>query len=57
MNHKRVYRLYVEEGLQINNKRLKRKVAVKVLSDRKPPGGSQGGPGDGHPVGSALRWP
>ena len=37
MNHKRVYRLYVEEGLQIRNKRPKRKVAAKVRSDRKPP--------------------
>ena len=37
VNHKRVYRLYVEEGLQIRNKRPKRKVAAKVRSDRKPP--------------------
>ncbi|PVE22121.1 hypothetical protein DC522_22685 [Microvirga sp. KLBC 81] len=32
MNHKRVYRLYAEEGLQIRNKRPKRKVAAKVRS-------------------------
>jgi putative transposase len=37
VNHKRVYRLYVEEGLQLRNKRPKRKVAAKVRSDRKPP--------------------
>jgi putative transposase len=37
VNHKRVYRLYVEESLQIRNKRPKRKVAAKVRSDRKPP--------------------
>ncbi len=37
MNHKRVYRLYVDEGLQIRNKRPKRKVSAKVRSDRKPP--------------------
>jgi putative transposase len=37
VNHKRVYRLYVEEDLQIRNKRPKRKVAAKVHSDRKPP--------------------
>jgi len=37
VNHKRVYRLYVEEGLQIRNKRPKRKAAAKVRSDRRPP--------------------
>jgi putative transposase len=37
VNHKRVYQLYVEEGLQIRNKRPKRKVSAKVRSDHKPP--------------------
>ena len=37
VNHKLVYRLYVEEGLQIRNKRPKRKVAAKVREDRNPP--------------------
>ena len=37
MNHKRVYRLYVEEGLQIRNKRPKRKVSAKLREDRKAP--------------------
>ena len=37
VNHKRVYRLYVEEGLQIRNKRPKRKVAAKLRADRHPP--------------------
>ncbi len=37
MNHKRVYRLHVEEGLQIRRKRPKRKVSAKVRSDRRPP--------------------
>lgn len=37
MNHKRDYRLYEEEGLQIRNKHSKRKVADKVRLDRKPP--------------------
>jgi putative transposase len=37
VNHKRVYRLYVEEGLPIRNKRPKRRVAAKVRSDRTPP--------------------
>nr|WP_246742709.1 IS3 family transposase [Microvirga splendida] len=37
VNHKRVYRLYIEEGLQIRNKCPKRKVAAKVRSDRKLP--------------------
>ena len=36
VNAKRVYRLYVEEGLQIRNKRPKRKVAAKLRDDRKP---------------------
>ena len=34
---KRVYRLYVEESLQIRNKRPKRKVAAKLREDRRPP--------------------
>jgi len=37
VNHKRVYRLYVEEGLKIRNKRPKRKVAAKLREDRKAP--------------------
>lgn len=37
VNHKRVYRLYVEESLQIRNKRPKRKVSAKLREDRKPP--------------------
>lgn len=37
VNAKRVYRLYVEEGLQIRNKRPKRKVSAKLREDRKPP--------------------
>ena len=37
VNDKRIYRLYVEEGLQIRNKRPKRKVAAKLRDDRKPP--------------------
>ena len=37
MSHKLVYRLYVEEGLQIRSKRPKRKVAAKVREDRNPP--------------------
>lgn len=37
VNHKRVYRLYVEEGLQIRNRRPKRKVAAKLREDRHPP--------------------
>lgn len=39
VNAKRVYRLYVEEGLQIRNKRPKRKVSAKLREDRKPPQG------------------
>lgn len=38
INAKRVYRLYCEEGLQIRNKRPKRKVSAKLRSDRRPPG-------------------
>lgn len=38
VNHKRVYRLYVEEGLQIRNKHPKRKVSAKLREDRKAPG-------------------
>ena len=34
VNAKRVYRLYVEEGLQIRNKRPKRKVSAKLREDR-----------------------
>jgi len=37
VNAKRIYRLYVQEGLQIRNKRPKRKVAAKLRDDRKPP--------------------
>ena len=37
VNHKRVYRLYVEEGLQIRNKHPKRKVSAKLREDRKAP--------------------
>jgi len=37
VNRKRVYRLYVEEGLQIRNKRPKRKVSAKLRDDRKAP--------------------
>ncbi len=39
VNAKRVYRLYVEEGLQIRNKRPKRKVAAKLREDRRPASG------------------
>ena len=38
VNAKRVYRLYVEEGLQIRNKRPKRKVAAKLREGREMPG-------------------
>lgn len=38
VNVKRVYRLYAEEGLQLRNKRPKRKVSAKLREDRKPPG-------------------
>ena len=37
VNAKRVYRLYIKEGLQIRNKRPKRKVSAKLRQDRKPP--------------------
>lgn len=37
INAKRIYRLYVEEGLQIRNKRPKRKVSAKLRDDRRPP--------------------
>jgi putative transposase len=37
INAKRVYRLYLEEGLQIRNKGPKRKVAAKLREDRRPP--------------------
>lgn len=39
VNHKLVYRLYVEESLQIRSKRPKRKVAAKVREDRNAPTG------------------
>jgi putative transposase len=39
VNHKLVYRLYVEEGLQIRNKRPKRKVSAKLREDRRAPDG------------------
>ncbi len=39
VNAKLVCRLYVEEGLQIRNKRPKRKVSAKLREDRKPPQG------------------
>lgn len=39
VNAKRVYRLYTEEGLQIRNKRPKRKVSAKLREDRRPPEG------------------
>ena len=34
VNHKRVYRLYCEEGLQLRNKTPKRKVSAKLREDR-----------------------
>lgn len=34
VNHKRIYRLYCEEGLQIRHKRPKRRVSAKVRDDR-----------------------
>ena len=37
VNAKRTYRLYREEGLQIRNKRPKRKVSAKLREDRKAP--------------------
>lgn len=37
MNVKRVYRLYTELGLQIRNKRPKRKVSAKLREDRRLP--------------------
>lgn len=37
VNHKRVYRLYVEESLQIRNKRPKRKVAANLRENRRAP--------------------
>ena len=40
VNVKRVYRLYTEEGLQIRNKRPKRKVSAKLREDRRPPEGA-----------------
>nr|WP_173861882.1 hypothetical protein [Notoacmeibacter marinus] len=40
MKVKRAYRLYTELGLQIRNKRPKRKVSAKLREDRRPPQGS-----------------
>ena len=37
VNHKRVYRLYCEEGLQLRNKTPKRKVSAKLREDRSDP--------------------
>lgn len=37
VNHKRVYRLYCEEGLQLRNKTPKRKVSAKLREDRNDP--------------------
>tara|TARA_B100000508_G_scaffold134804_1_gene125894 strand:+ start:724 stop:1548 length:825 start_codon:yes stop_codon:yes gene_type:complete len=37
VNHKRVYRLYCEEGLQLRNKTPKRKVSAKLRKDRSAP--------------------
>ena len=37
INHKRVYRLYCEEGLQLRNKTPKRKVSAKLREDRSDP--------------------
>lgn len=37
INHKRVYRLYCEEGLQLRNKTPKRKVSAKLREDRSAP--------------------
>jgi len=37
VNHKRVYRLYCEEGLQLRNKTPKRKVSAKLREDRTTP--------------------
>ncbi len=39
VNHKLVYPLYVEEGLQIRNKRPKRKVSAKLREGRRAPEG------------------
>ena len=36
VNHKLVYRQYVEEGWQIRNQRPKRKVSAKLREDRSP---------------------
>ena len=36
VNHKRIYRLYTEEGLQLRNKTPKRKVSAKLREDRHP---------------------
>lgn len=42
VNAKRIYRLYVEEGLQIRNKRPKRKISAKLREDRRPPAAPNG---------------
>ena len=36
INHKRTYRLYCEEGLQMRNKTPKRRVSAKLRDDRRP---------------------
>ena len=36
INHKRVYRLYCQEGLQLRRKKPKRRVAAKMRNDRTP---------------------
>jgi len=36
VNHKRIHRLYRQEGLQLRNKTPKRKVTAKLREDRKP---------------------
>ena len=40
INHKRVYRLYCQEGLQLRRKRPKRRVAAKLRHDRAPIAGT-----------------
>ena len=43
VNHKRVYRLYCQEGLMLRNKRPKRHVSCRRREER----GAAGGRGDG----------